>query len=234
MMIRVAIVEDQEAERSHIADCLEYVAQKEGVQFRITQFENGLAFIGSYEPVYDIVLMDIEMPGLNGMEAARAMRKVDEAVILIFVTSMAQYAVEGYSVDALDFVVKPVNKYSFAIKMKRAVARVPRRAEEYIAVKCEGEVRQLEVSSILYVDIDGHYVVYHTAAKDYKEYGTLKEAGAKLQRGCFVPVNRGCLVNLCHVGAVGKEQVTVVGRKLDISRPQRKNFLASMSAYMGR
>lgn len=233
-MIRVAIVEDQEAERSHMRECLDFVAQKEGVQFQVTEFTNGLAFIGSFEPVYDIVLMDIEMPGMDGMQAARSMRAVDESVILIFVTSMAQYAVEGYSVDALDFVVKPVNKYSFAIKMKRAVARVPKRAEEYIPVKCDGEVRQVEVSSIFFLDMDGHYVVYHTAEGDFAEYGTLKEANAKLHRDYFVPVNRSCLVNLYHVSAVGKEQVTAGGRQLDISRPQRKHFLAAMSSFMGR
>ena len=66
---------------------------------------------------FDIVLMDIDMPGMNGMETARALRKVDAAVILIFVTNMAQFAISGYEVDATDFILKPVNKYSFAIKI---------------------------------------------------------------------------------------------------------------------
>lgn len=232
-MLRVALVEDQESERAHMLDCLDYLADKENVPFSIAQFSSGLAFLGNYKPEYDIVLMDIEMPGMNGMETARALRKMDSSVLLIFVTNMAQYAIAGYEVDALDFILKPVNKYSFAIKMKRAIARAPKRTEEFVSVKHGGELRQVEISSIRYLDIDGHYVIYHTSAGDLEEYGTLKEAYGKLNRSFFVFVNRSCLVNLYHVGAVSKSSVTVGDRQLDISRPQRKSFLAAMSDFMG-
>ena len=177
--------------------------------------------------------MDIEMRGMDGMETARALRKMDASVLLIFVTNMAQYAIAGYEVEALDFILKPVNRYSFAIKMKRAAARIPKRIEEYVTIKCEGELRQVPISSVRWLDIDGHYVVYHTTEGDFEEYGTLKEAYGKLNRSFFVFANRGCLVNLYHVSAVNKNSVTVGGSQLDISRPQKKSFLAAMSDFMG-
>ena len=232
-MIRVAIVEDDSAEHERLCDCLRWLEESEGMSFHVTAFPSGTAFIGSYEPVYDLIFMDIEMPGMDGMETARALRKIDASVLLIFVTNMAQYAIAGYEVEALDFILKPVNRYSFAIKMKRAAARIPKRSEEYISVKCDGEWRQVEISSIRWLDIDGHYVVYHTAEGDFEEYGTLKEAYGKLNRSYFVFVNRSCLVNLYHVSAVNKTSVTVGGSQLDISRPQKKSFLAAMSDFMG-
>ena len=232
-MIRVAIVEDDGAERERLRACLRWLEESEGLRFHVTEFSSGTAFIGSFEPGYDLVFMDIEMPGMDGMETARALRKMDASVLLIFVTNMAQYAIAGYEVDALDFILKPVNRYSFAIKMKRAAARIPKRIEEYVTVKTEGELRQLPIASVRWLDIDGHYVVYHTADGDFEEYGTLKEAYGKLNRPSFVFVNRSCLVNLYHVSAVSKNSVTVGDRQLDISRPQRKSFLAAMSDFMG-
>ncbi len=232
-MIRVAIVEDDGAERERLRACLRWLEESEGLRFHVTEFSSGTAFIGSFEPGYDLVFMDIKMPGMDGMETARALRKMDASVLLIFVTNMAQYAIAGYEVDALDFILKPVNRYSFAIKMKRAATRIPKRAEEYVTVKTEGELRQLPIASVRWLDIDGHYVVYHTADGDFEEYGTLKEAYGKLNRPSFVFVNRSCLVNLYHVSAVSKNSVTVGDRQLDISRPQRKSFLAAMSDFMG-
>lgn len=232
-LIRVAIVEDDSAERQRLRACLAALEEREGLRFHVSEFPSGTAFIGSYASDCDIVFMDIEMPGMDGMETARQLRRMDASVLLIFVTNMAQYAIAGYEVDALDFILKPVNQYSFAIKMKRAVARVPRRTEEYVPVKCGGELRQVAISGIRFLDMDGHYVVYHTTEGDLEEYGTLKEAYGKINRPSFVFVNRSCLVNLYHVSAVSKTCVTVGESVLDISRPQKKSFLAAMSDFMG-
>ena len=232
-MIRVAIVEDDAEERARLRACLSMLQESEGLPFHVTEYPSGTAFIGQYQPVFDLVFMDIEMPGMDGMETARELRKMDASVLLIFVTNMAQYAIAGYEVDALDFILKPVNRYSFAIKMKRAFSRIPKRTEEYVGVKCEGELRQVEISSIRYLDIDGHYVVYHTTEGELREYGTLKEAYGKLNRSTVVFVNRSCLVNLYHVSAVSKNSATVGEDRLDISRPQKKSFLTAMSDFMG-
>ena len=232
-MIRAVIVENDADERLRIRECLSWLEQTENTSFQITEFPSGTAFIGAYEPEYDIVFMDIEMPGMNGLEAARELRKIDPAVILIFVTNMAQYAIAGYEVEALDFILKPINKYSFAIKVKRAVSRVPKKTEDYISVKTDGEKRQIPISSVRYLDMDGHYVIYHTKEGNLKEYDTLKEACGKLQRSFFVFANRSCLVNLFYVTSVSRDSVMLGNDRIDISRPQRKAFLSAVSDFMG-
>ena len=232
-MIKVAIVEDDQKERTRIRECLSYYAGTENLDFDIAEFSTGNAFIGNYRPQYDIVFMDIEMPGMDGMEAARALRKMDPSVVLIFVTNMAQYAISGYSVEALDFVVKPINKYSFAMKLHRAVARIKKNTDEYILVKTAKESYKVLVSSITYLEVSGHYVTYHTTQDEYSEYTTLKEAYGMINKTYFVFCSRSCLVNLQHVTYVDPDNVTVGGDKLQISRPQRKAFLAALSDYMG-
>lgn len=232
-MIRVAIVEDDATERARIRECLDYLDSSEKIPFSVSEYATGTAFIGAYERNFDIVFMDIEMPGVNGMETARILREYDPTVILIFVTNLAQYAIDGYEVEATDFILKPINKYSFAIKIKRAISRVSKRVEEYISVKTEGEIHSIQISDIRYMDVNGHYVVYHTSKGDFTEYTTLKEAYGKVNRTYFVFCNRSCLVNLHHVTSVTKDTVSVGEQKLDISRPQRKTFLLAMSEFMG-
>ena len=232
-MVQVAMVEDNPNERARIRECLKYVEQTDGVLFDVHEYPTGLEFLGAFAPTFDLVFMDIEMPGMDGMETARALRKMDPSVVLIFVTNMAQYAISGYEVEALDFILKPINKYSFAIKLRRALTRVVRRTEDYISVKTDGEVRALRIASIRWLDVNGHYVVYHTTEGDVTEYTTLKQAAAKINRNAFALVNRSCLVNMHYIGAVAKDSVTIGDTRLDISRPQRKAFLAAMSEYMG-
>lgn len=232
-MVRIAIVEDNENERAKIRECLTDYERNSGVVFDLQEFSTGLEFLEAYTPEYDLVFMDIEMPGLNGMETAKELRKIDLSVLLVFITNLAQYAISGYEVDALDFILKPINRYSFAIKLKRALSRVSKKSEDYMSVKTDGETRAVRISSILWIDVNGHYVVYHTTEGDYTEYTTLKEAAAKVSRSAFALVNRSCLVNLRRIEAIARDTVTIGSVKLDISRPQRKAFLAALSDYMG-
>lgn len=231
-MIRVAIVEDNSTERARIRECLTFLSESEGIAFDVAEFETGAAFIGNYVPEYDLVFMDIEMPEMDGMETARMLREMDPSVILIFVTNMAQYAISGYEVEALDFILKPINRYSFAMKVKRAVARTARRYDEYISVRTAGETYRVPIADIRYLDMVDHHTVYHTVDGDYSEYITLKDACRKINRDDFVYCNRSYLVNLRHVRSVGKDTVTVGQEELIISRPQKKAFLTALSEYM--
>lgn len=231
-MIQVAIVEDDEKERNRILECLSFLEETENIKFLAKEFSTGEAFIGNFQNDFDIVFMDIQLPGMDGMETAKALRRMDEAVVLIFVTNMAQYAISGYEVEALDFILKPINKYSFALKVKRAVARCYKKEDDYISIKEAGETKSVRIASIKYLDLMRHHVIYHTLEGNISEYITLKEAAEKIGKDYFVYCNRSYLVNLRHVNSVNKETVTVGDEKLLISRPQRKAFLTALSDYM--
>ena len=232
-MIQVAIVEDEGAERQRLRECLRFAAEREGVEIQATEFESGEAFIGHYQPIYDIVLMDIEMPGMNGMEAARALRRMDSSVLLIFVTNLAQYAIMGYEVDALSYILKPVNPFDFSMKIAKAIARTAAREDQRIVIKTARETRGVRVAAVKYAETDGHYILYHTTEGDFSEYGTLKDAEKKLTQGSFVRCNRCFLVNLRFVSAMKDDAVCVGGDMLQVSRSQKKAFLNALTLYIG-
>ncbi len=232
-MIRVAVVDDELEVRERIGLMTERVAAEAGEPVEIVSFENGLSFLGRYEKDFDLILMDIEMPGMNGMETAKALRKMDQKVVLIFITNLAQYAVAGYEVEALDYIVKPIVEGSFRLKMKRALSRIEKRMDDYIQIRDDQETRNIRIASIQYVEIFGHYLKWHTTQGVYEEYSTLREAEARIHRSSFIRCNRSCLVNMRFVDSVRRDSILIAGEELSISRPQKKAFLSSYTAFLG-
>ena len=113
-MVRIAVVEDEAVSRQLLADYLARYSEENNVSFEVTYFEDGGAIIGDYKPVYDIILMDIQMTHVDGMTAARAIREVDQEVVLVFITSAAQFAIHGYQVGALSYLMKPLPWFAFS------------------------------------------------------------------------------------------------------------------------
>lgn len=124
-MIRVAIVEDEVESLNELKVCFDRYQVEKNCSIEIDSFDTADKFLSDYTPgVYSIVFMDIEMPGINGMDAARMLREKDGDILLFFVTNLAQYALESYEVQAFMFMVKPVVYDNFLIKMERAIRRI--------------------------------------------------------------------------------------------------------------
>ena len=133
MNVNIAIIEDQPEEVKRLKTYFARYTTQHEVTFSISCFDNAETFLACYRPVYDIVLMDIMLPGSNGMDAAVKLRQIDKMVTLIFVTNMAQFAVKGYEVDAFDFVVKPVTYPHFTMKLQRALNKLSNQQDKQIS-----------------------------------------------------------------------------------------------------
>ena len=129
-MPRIAVVDDQPDMRQQLCSMIDQYSRENNCMLEVTTFSDGAQVITNYCKGFDI-----EMPELGGMDAAERIRTVDPDVVLVFVTNMAQYAIRGYEVDALDFVLKPVNYYQFSTKLARALQRVQRRKGGQIALQ---------------------------------------------------------------------------------------------------
>ena len=234
-MIKIAIVEDEIKEQENLLACLKELQQQEMVSLETQTFSNASSFLEAYRNNFDIVFFDIEMDGLNGMDAAKELRQLDKSVIIIFVTNLAQMAVKGYEVEALDFIVKPIEKATFLLKMKRVLNRTSSKLEESLNIQeKDGDFKVIHTKDIYYVETSGHYVIYHTSDGDVMEYNTLQAVEKKIhQEKIFVRCNRCYLVNLQYLDCVKKENAIIHGTPLLISRPQRKQFLEDVSAFLG-
>lgn len=232
-MLRVAVAEDNEVYRNQMEEYLNRYSREHQVALECTFFPNGLELVQNYRPDYEILLLDIMMPDLDGMTAAEQIRQVDDKVVLLFITQMTQYAIQGYSVGALDYLLKPLNYQTFDLKFSRAVDRVRSRAGGVITLLLPGGIKRLKTSDIYYVEIQNHMLHYHTREGEYVLRGTMSAAERELEPYSFAKCSHWYLVNLAHVTEVNKDTVTVAENRLDISRRHRATFLSNVTNYVG-
>ncbi|MBP5154329.1 MAG: response regulator transcription factor [Lachnospiraceae bacterium] len=233
-MYKIALVDDEFDSSEKLTKCIEEYSKEFGVMFNVSRFRNGLNFIEEYSSEYDIVFMDIDMPHMNGMDAAERLRAMDPSVILIFVTFLAKYAIRGYKYDALDYMLKPVNYGAFKITMSRAIQRCAgREGREVILPSAEGKIR-IELSCLDYVEISNHDITYHTSRGLYRAYGTMRAIEKLLPSDQFSKCNRCYLVNLRSVTRIQGNHVYVGDEELEISRPRKQEFLDALNEYNAR
>ncbi len=239
--MKVILLEDDDGQ----AACLEqylhtFQAETEGVSFAVTRFARALPLLESYRCDADLLLLDIRLPDMEGMEAARRIREIDGNAAIVFVTSLSQYAIEGYSVGALDYILKPVAYPSFRAKLER-VLRLCAHRENGAALwlrSREGQ-RRLPAAEILYLESANHDIFIHMVdGTVYKQWGSLGSFEQQLNPptpggGCFARCNSCYLVNLKCVQGLQGGDVLLPGKTLAVSRPRRKEFLQAFAQYKG-
>lgn len=232
-MLRIAVVEDDAPTREKLCTLIRDHAVSKGKDLAVTPLEDGSSLLGGALSGYDIIFLDIMLPGLTGMEVAERIRAGDPDVVLVFVTNAAQYAIKGYAVGALDFVLKPVNPYEFLVKLERALERAAQRRQRPITLQTADGVQVLSSRDILYVETRDRKLFYHTTRGCFAVRSSMQSAEALLGSLRFVRCNQCYLVNLRHVQSVQGDFVTVGRDRLEVGRRQRAAFLEAMLQYVG-
>ena len=231
--MKIAVVDDSPRDLQLIKGYVERYFKENGGDYQIRTFENGLDFLDEEKLSFDIVFLDVEMPHLNGIETARNFRKRDKMAVLVFITNMAQYAIHGYEVDAIEYMVKPVEYYNFSDKMEKALRFVKRDQEKTLLLHGQEVTARIPVSGIYYMEKERNYILFHTKEGDFRERGSMGEMEEKLAGSGFSRCITGCLVNLRYISKMSKDAVWVGDRCLPISRSQRKQFAKDFADFLG-
>ena len=234
-MYKVLIVEDMQDCADVLRGHLARYSDETGEQFQVTWITTAFDIVESKQ-TYDLIFMDIGLPGINGMEAAQQLREHDTQTQLIFVTDLAQYAVKGYTVDALDFVVKPVTYYDFALRMERAMRVLRRNAGRSVYIPTKDGVRIMPLSQVVAIEINRHNLMYHLdgEAEPFVFRGSLNKVEEDLAGTSFVRISNSCIVNMDYVRRIsGAEIFMSTGDVYYISRTKRKDALAAIARYYG-
>lgn len=232
-MVEVAVVDDELKERDLLIQYYRKLQSELQEELKVCAFSSGDELLKDYDYSYDLVCLDIDMEGKDGISTAKEIREQDERVIIIFITNMAQMAIRGYEVQALDFVLKPVNYYSFTMKMRTALNIISNKKSKNIVIPTPDGIQKISTDDLHYVEVKGHYLYYHTSAGVFRQKAAMKDLEDKLVGLSFKRCNNCYLVNLKYVDRVSKEDLKIGEEWLKISRPRKKEFLKALANYMG-
>lgn len=240
--MHLAIVDDLATDQKTLRQQLSSYLDGYHIDHQISCFSNGESFLDAYRPKrFDGVFLDNGLDRLSGMETARRLRSLDKRVPLIFVTVEESYALEGYTVQAMDYIIKPVSRERLRPVMDRLLAND--RLSHVIEIKADRMVRQLLVDDILYVRSAGHFLEVHTTKEVLKPYMTLGyllslfeqmgEYGSPDQGRRFQNCCRGYLVSLDHVCSLETTDLLLTdGSRVPISRSRYKEIQTAYAHYL--
>lgn len=234
-MLKIGLLEDEQDQAERLVRFLvQYQSAHPQFAYTLQRYNRALELLDHYERDFDLLFLDIRLPDMTGMEAAHRIREFDRNVMIIFVTSLTQYAVEGYSVQAFDYIVKPIGYESFAAKLERALRVLSYRDPGVVLdIKTrEGSLR-LTSDMIHYFEVFDHDLMIHTDDGVIKQWGSLSKYEKQLAGAHFARCNSCYLVNLKYVRGICGDEVLVGSDRLAVSKSRRKAFLQALAQYKG-
>lgn len=232
-MVKVAIIEDDDVWAGKISELLRQYENEYGQKIETRRFTDGYEIVDGYTGGFDIILMDIEMGLMDGMEAAEQIRTKDEKVVIIFVTNMAQYAIRGYKVNALDYILKPITYMPFSQTLKKAIRSLDNIKETFITISLRDGTQKIRSSDINWVESQGHRLTFHTEKDEFETtVYSMKEIAEKLADEGFMRCSSGVLVNLRKVSGIRNGNIVVGNDMLSVSRGKKAEFMAALVSYM--
>ncbi len=232
--MKIGILDDEKASAELLGEFITEYLQKKNRTAEIELFGNSAELLASFDASFDILFLDIEMPGMNGIQAAHEIRKKNKDVVIVFVTNMAQYAIEGYEVAAADYVLKPLDYFEFSLKFGKVLAKLSLRREKTLTLKTDNGTAVIKPSSLQYVEVLRNYLYYHTDQGEMRVRGTMKNAENELDGCCFSRINNGYLVNMRRITKITGNIVILDGNtELLISRGRKSGFMQDYLRFTG-
>ena len=239
-MIRIAICDDEQQQRDYMTLLVNQWAKAGNLSLQLDQYESAEQFkmMREEDTPHDILLLDIQMGGQDGVSLARELRAANESLVIIFITGVADFIQEGYDVSALHYLMKPVDENKLLAVLDRAVQHVAK-AEPQLLLPVEGETVRVPVGDVMYVESFAHYLeVGLAAALPQAPSGiiTVKMPAYKLEEQLgpnFVRCHRSYLVGMKHVSKITKTDVVLdSGKAIPLSRRMQAAVNEAFMAYI--
>lgn len=233
MKLKAAVCDDDVVQREYLCEIAAAWAKRGGHLLELRQYGRGQDFLFDYseEKDFDLLLLDVEMPGMNGIELAKKVRLESAAVQIIFITGYYEYFGDGFDVSALHYLLKPVDGQKLCPVLDRAVNNLVGRQRSVLVAHGEGSVK-VALKDIIYIEAENVYVAVHTVGEVYRMRMALGRFARQLDE-TFFKVHRSFIVNLSHVRAITRTEVTMAnGDRVPLSRGTYGEVHAALIRYL--
>ncbi len=232
--MKLAILDDEKHFTDIMSSFIAQFSKENKIEISLDVFNSSNEFLTAYMSIYDIIILDIKMNEPNGMEVAKRIRAFDKNVVILFITNMPQYALFGYEVNAVDYILKPLTYPEFSMKFKKALSHLLKNTKKIVSVNTTDGLINIPMSDIIYIEVDHNYLYYHTTSSIYKSRGTMKQACQFFHNYPFARIQSCYLVNMKHVTKITSQSVWVGEKELSLSRNKKNSFMEKYISYISR
>ena len=231
-MLQLAVCDDERVFRSDLRKILGTELELCGIDYHISEFTSGEELIAGLKKAdCQILFLDIEMKGIDGVEAARRLRETKRQMEIVFVTSYADFVFQGYEVRALNYILKPYEPEKIAAVLHTALEALDIEAEKYYVIDQRGGSIRVPLSSVKYFSSDRRTVHAVTTEQEYTFYEKLSDLETELP-DTFVRIHNRYLVRLKYLEAVRQNTAVVDGEELPVSRSCKSGLSIAFAKYM--
>lgn len=224
MSFNIVICDDEDIHRNIIIDYLSKVFSSE--LYEVVEFNSGEELLENYPKKIDILLLDVHMICMNGIETAKKIRKFDTNVKIIFITAIAGFMQQGYEVNAFRYLLKPINYNDFSKHIIQCKNEIINNRKKYITIYeiDEGKTVIISISSMLYIESQCRIILIHTDRNVYKTRESIKNLENELKEYSFYRCHRAYLININKVNAMDKNSIFIKDDEIMVSRNKMKDL----------
>ena len=224
-MINIGFVEDSQVDQEKLSKVIASYFNKNSIEYSLKVFNTANSFLSSND-IFDLLFFDIFLGGsLTGMDIARKAReRLGNNLVIVFITSSMAYAIEGYSVDASAYIIKPITEEEFNLKMPRIIDKINSKISDFIILTTTEEKVSVNISDIDYIEVYGHYLTYCVNNKKYTVRQTLSDAENKLSKFGFFRINKFNMINMRKISKFIGDDVYIKDVILKVARSRKQEF----------
>ncbi|MGL4914323.1 MAG: LytR/AlgR family response regulator transcription factor [Romboutsia sp.] len=232
-MINIGICDDELHYRSNIKDILKEILQPYHIEYNIYEFSSGEDLLDNYPKNLDILIMDIQMKIINGMDTARKIREFDNNLEIIFMTSFAEFMQEGYEVKAYRYILKPISERKISKNVLPCINEIMKNRNNYLTINVKNYVDRIKIDSITYVETARPNILIYTNDNIYTTKMSISKIEKILSEYGFFRCHNSYIVNLKLVKSMNGNTVVVNGKDIPISKYRVKDLKLAITNVLG-
>lgn len=234
-MISIAVCDDAKIIVDNMETLLKKYSAEIGEEIRVSKFYLGDSLLDQYKSNYDIIFLDIKMPGLTGIQTAERIRKKDDKVTIIFLTSLIDKAIEGYKVQAANYIIKPLGYKRLKIELDNWQLKIRNKDEQYITIHNDCGNYKVLLKSIRYIETYNRNLLVHAEKENIICYRKLRDMESELEKYGFARCHSSFLVNMLYVEKIEKTDIQLfTGERIPVSKTKKKVFMENIAEYWGK
>lgn len=232
-MIEIGICDDELSYREEIHYILKKIFKSYPINYNIYEFSSGEELLNNYPKELDILIMDIHMKNLNGMDTARRIRQFDSSLEIIFITSYSEFMQEGYEVKAYRYILKPINEKKISKNIIPCINQSMKNKHNYLTIKVKNHIDRIKIDSIIYIETDKPNILIYTHDNVYSTRMSISKMDKKLSEFGFFRCHNSYIVNLKLIQTMNGISVSLEGMDIPVSKYRIKELKLAITNILG-